>query len=57
MDQITHRPTENPDTTPEVVLCIDADCPACGWPERTFTLPQAIFGCPQCTYTSTERGA
>ncbi|MFF4595289.1 hypothetical protein [Amycolatopsis sp. NPDC001319] len=57
MTHTTRHPRDKAKKPAEVVLCIDADCPACGWPERTLTLPQAIFGCPQCTYTSIERGA
>ncbi|QYN23149.1 hypothetical protein [Amycolatopsis sp. DSM 110486] len=58
MSKTTRRhPGGEAGTPAEVVLSIDADCPECGWPERTFTLPQAVFGCPQCAYTSTERGA
>ncbi|WP_020673851.1 hypothetical protein [Amycolatopsis nigrescens] len=41
--------------TAEAVLCIDADCPACGWPERWLSMATRLFGCPKCPYTSTER--
>ncbi|MCU1685786.1 MAG: hypothetical protein JWQ81_6525 [Amycolatopsis sp.] len=36
-------------------LCIDADCPNCGWPERWFAPATRLFGCPKCTHTSTTR--
>lgn len=36
-------------------ICIDADCPGCGWPERWFD--GDVFGCRKCTYTSTLRDA
>jgi len=38
-----------------LVLAIDGDCPACGWPERTFTVATGLFGCTRCPYTSPER--
>lgn len=41
-----------------VRVCIDADCPACGWPERWALLSGAagpIFGCPKCDHTSERR--
>ncbi|MEU0465047.1 hypothetical protein ABZ215_13670 [Amycolatopsis sp. NPDC006131] len=40
-----------------VLLVIDADCPNCGWGERTFDPERQLFGCSKCTYTSTERNA
>jgi len=40
-----------------VVLPIDADCPHCGWPERTYDTRSRKFGCIKCTYTSDERAA
>lgn len=44
-------------------VCIDADCPDCGWPERwadlDFSRPVGeeppIFGCSRCPYESKER--
>lgn len=39
------------------VLAIDAECPSCYWPERTFDIVARVFGCPRCTYTSDERNA
>ncbi|MFD6073330.1 hypothetical protein [Amycolatopsis lurida] len=38
-----------------LVLAIDADCPACGGPERTFTAATGLYGCSRCTHTSPER--
>lgn len=38
-----------------LVLAIDADCPACGWPERTFTAATGLYGCTRCTHTSPDR--
>jgi endogenous inhibitor of DNA gyrase (YacG/DUF329 family) len=40
-----------------MVLAIDADCPSCGWPERTFDLEYRHFGCIRCEYVSDERNA
>lgn len=34
-------------------LVIDADCPACGWPEWWFNGDD--FGCNKCDYRSRER--
>ncbi|HEV2780390.1 MAG TPA: hypothetical protein VGX25_13455 [Actinophytocola sp.] len=45
----------NPVTGQPPVLCIDADCPSCGWPERTFNTATGDFGCSRCDYTSRER--
>lgn len=43
---------------PESVrLCIDADCPQCGWGERWFEPDRQLFGCAKCDYTSKERAA
>ncbi|PFG56939.1 hypothetical protein ATK36_0475 [Amycolatopsis sulphurea] len=56
MDTTGDHPAGSRGTGAEVVLCIDADCPGCGWPERTLTLPRGVFGCPKCTHTSTDRG-
>jgi hypothetical protein len=38
-------------------LCVDEDCPACGWPERWAELTDGgpVFGCPKCDYTSRTR--
>ncbi|WP_410580278.1 hypothetical protein [Amycolatopsis sp. lyj-108] len=38
-----------------LVLAIDADCPACDGPERTFTAATGLYGCTRCTHTSFER--
>lgn len=40
-----------------VLLAIDADCPACGWAERSFEPMRGVFGCPKCAYESEEREA
>lgn len=40
-----------------LLLAIDADCPHCGWPERTYDTRTRRFGCIKCTYTSDERNA
>ncbi|WP_155293077.1 hypothetical protein [Rhodococcoides fascians] len=44
-----------------VRVCIDVDCPNCGWPERwaewdevAFFSP-VTFGCGKCDYRSRER--
>lgn len=37
----------------DIRICIDADCPSCGWPERNFN--GEVFGCRKCEYTSTSR--
>lgn len=34
-------------------IVIDADCPACHWPERNFN--GDVFGCPKCPHTSERR--
>lgn len=39
------------------LLAIDADCPSCHYPERTFNPATGVFGCPKCAHTSTERNA
>jgi hypothetical protein len=39
------------------LIAIDADCPSCHYPERTFNPATGVFGCTKCTYTSTERNA
>ncbi|RSD26381.1 hypothetical protein [Amycolatopsis eburnea] len=39
------------------LLAIDADCPGCGHPERTLDPVTGVFGCTQCTHTSSERNA
>jgi hypothetical protein len=38
-------------------LCIDEDCPQCGWAERWFEPDRQLFGCAKCDYTSKERAA
>lgn len=51
----------NPDDIPPSgeapVLAVDADCPRCGWPERTYDTGTRRFGCIKCEYTSDERNA
>ncbi|MEU9686153.1 hypothetical protein [Amycolatopsis japonica] len=37
-----------------LVLAIDAVCPACGGPERTFTVATGLYGCTRCAHTSPE---
>jgi hypothetical protein len=39
----------------ELRICIDADCPSCGWPERWFSPDRRLFGCPKCDVTSRNR--
>ncbi|MGW4829756.1 hypothetical protein ACWEOG_19390 [Amycolatopsis japonica] len=39
----------------DLVLAIDADCPACSGPERTFTASTGLYGCTRCPHTSFER--
>lgn len=39
----------------ELRICIDANCPACDWPERWFSPERQLFGCPKCDFTSIER--
>lgn len=45
----------------ELCLCIDADCPNCGYPERITPLPGngigEIFGCRKCDYVSRGRNS
>lgn len=43
-----------------VLIAIDADCPGCGKPERSFDPARGVFGCSSlgggpCGYESTER--
>ncbi len=40
-----------------LLVPVDADCPHCGWPERTFDTGSRRFGCIRCTYASDERNA
>lgn len=47
----------DPRTGKPIVLCIDADCPSCGWPERNFDTGTHLFGCRKCSYTSTKRNS
>jgi hypothetical protein len=47
---------------PVVRIVIDADCPACGKPERSFDPARGVFACSSlgggpCGYESTERDA
>ena len=50
----------------EMRFCIDADCPSCGFPERSLVRDVALvngemipgdgkYGCNKCNYTSQER--
>lgn len=52
---MTDLPTVDPRTGDELHLCIDADCPACGWGDRWFSPARMVFGCPKCAYESEER--
>ena len=36
---------------------VDAECPACYWPERIYIISTRMFGCIRCDYTSDERNA
>ena len=41
-------------------VCIDADCPNCGYPERWADVTPDLriihtYGCNQCTYRSNDR--
>ena len=38
-------------------IAIDADCPHCGWPERSYNTMTRTFACVKCPYTSDERNA
>lgn len=38
-----------------VRIAVDADCPACGWPERVYDTLTRRFGCIRCPHTSDER--
>lgn len=49
--------TIDPCTNKPVLICIDADCPECGYPERHFDTATRLFGCAHCTYTSEVRYA
>lgn len=47
---------------PWLRFAIDADCPGCGYPERSYDPSTGLFGCSslnpsQCGFTSTERDA
>lgn len=57
LDELCTDPPINPATGQPVVICIDADCPDCGHPERNFDTATGKFGCPNCDYTSTERNS
>lgn len=48
-------PTTNPVTGEELRICIDANCPACGWAERWFSPDRGLFGCSKCSFTSMQR--
>lgn len=41
----------------ELCICIDADCPGCGHPERVTPVssPGSLFGCRKCDYVSVTR--
>lgn len=39
----------------EARVCVDVDCPSCGWAERWFSLERGLFGCSKCDYMSTNR--
>lgn len=41
------------ETGQAIRICIDADCPKCGWPERWYDGER--FGCNKCEYRSAER--
>lgn len=41
----------------DLKICIDADCPSCGWCERWYSPDRGLFGCSKCSYTSKERNA
>lgn len=47
----------NPITGKPPVFCIDADCPSCGWAERTYDTATQLFGCAKCAYVSQERNS
>jgi len=36
-------------------IAVDAVCPHCGWPERSYSTLTRRFGCVVCEYTSDER--
>lgn len=36
-------------------ICIDADCPSCGWAERRYNPMTCEFSCSKCDYVSMER--
>ncbi|WP_280410653.1 hypothetical protein [Nocardia asiatica] len=41
-------------------ICVDADCPACGWGERWADVTTDLklikeYGCNKCTYRSQHR--
>ena len=60
-----HNPAARPNLraipADEVCACVDADCPACGWPERITPINQPefmrLFGCRKCDYVSRERSS
>lgn len=49
---LTYKSTGKP-----VRVCIDADCPQCGWVERWYDFGLEKFGCNKCDYLSTDREA
>ena len=38
-------------------VCIDEDCPNCGWPERWADVFEdyAVYGCNKCDHKSLDR--
>lgn len=59
LPSVPELPPVNPVTGKSAVICIDANCPRCGHPERNFDTATSTFGCcnPECDYTSTERNS
>lgn len=49
--------TLNPVTGTELHICIDADCPSCGWAERWYSPDRQVFGCSKCPYESEDRNS
>lgn len=43
------------DHAPRLLMTISVPCPACTSSVRWLDVDRAIYGCPRCTYISTEK--
>lgn len=40
----------------QLLIPVDANCPGCGWPERTYDVVSQTFGCAlSCGHESSDR--